>query len=103
MRGRILVLEEIGEPPYRLDRMLTQMRLAGMLDGIEGVLVGSLRGCGSPRRAASALEAVSSFFLTRGIPVVAGLPIGHTPGKVSIPLGFRARIDTTRSEVVFAP
>ena len=105
-KGRVLLLEEIGEEPYRIDRMLTQMRMAGMLEDLAGVLVGSLTGC-RPRKgfgpSPSALDVVASFFMNAGIPVIAGLPIGHLAGKITVPLGFEARIDTAAGRIVLAP
>ena len=105
LRGSILLIEEIGEPPYRIDRMLTQMRRAGMLDGVAGVLVGSLTECTTRGTgpSPSARRVIASFFEARRIPLVADLPFGHVRGKRSIPLGFRARIDTPRRRIVFTP
>ena len=106
LRRRVLLIEEIGEPPYRIDRMLTQMRLAGMLEGVTGVLVGGLEGC-EPRPpsspSASALEVIASFFEPPRVPVVAGLRFGHVDRKLSLPLGFRIRLDTARRSLVFTP
>jgi len=106
MRRRILVLEEIQEPPYRLDRMMTQLRLAGLLAGVRGVLIGGLTDCGPPggsRQPPPAARVVASFFENRNIPVVAGLRFGHVNGKISVPIGFRVQLDTTAGTIVFLP
>ncbi len=104
--GRILLIEEIREAPYRIDRMLTQLRLAGALAGVKGVLVGSLTGCApmpGSGPSPTAREVIVSLFRPAGVPVVAGLRFGHAPAKLSIPLGFRAVIDTAAGRVTFAP
>jgi muramoyltetrapeptide carboxypeptidase len=106
LAGRILLIEEIGEAPYRIDRMLTQLRLAGMLRGVKGVMVGSLSGCRPLPGSApspSAREVVSSFFAPLGVPVVAGPRFGHTRAKLSIPLGFRVTLDADRGRIRFTP
>lgn len=104
LRGRVLLIEDVGEPPYRIDRMLTQLDLAGMLRGVAGVLVGSMSSReGRVGSGPTALEVVAARFRERGIPVVARLPFGHIERKVSIPLGFRVRIDTTAGRIDFAP
>jgi len=106
LRGRILLLEEIQEPPYRLDRMMTQLRLAGLLDGVRGVLIGGLTDCGASggsRHLPPAARVVASFFEDRNIPVVAGLRFGHVNGKISVPIGFRVRLDTKAGTIVFLP
>ena len=103
LAGRILLIEEIGEPPYRIDRMLTQLRLAGALDGVAGVMVGSLTDCVPPpgARTPSAREAILAAF--GDVPIVAAPPFGHIDRKVSVPLGVRVRIDTARGRAVFTP
>jgi len=106
LRGRVLLIEEIEEPPYRLDRMLTQMRLAGMLDGVAAVLIGSLTRCEArpgSNPSPPAREVVAAAFRGLRIPVVAGLRIGHIDRKVSVPLGFRASVDTDRRRILLEP
>lgn len=106
LRGRVLMLEEIAEPPYRIDRMMTQLRLSGMLDGVRGVLIGGLTDCGPAGSAPSsraAARVVASFFTGQRVPVVAGLRFGHVNRKVSVPIGFRAQLDTKSGRIVFLP
>jgi muramoyltetrapeptide carboxypeptidase len=85
-RGAILVLEEIGEAPYRIERMLVQLGQAGVLDDLAGVALGTFTGCHAPDEApgrnglSPTLAAIVATHLGGlGIPVVAGLPIGHGP------------------------
>lgn len=89
-RGRIVLLEDIGEVPYKLDRMLTQLRLSGWLDGVAGLALGSWTNCGDPMRVRSVLaERLAGL----GVPIVAGLPIGHGRPQHTVTLGARARLD----------
>jgi len=76
-RGCVLALEDVGERPYRLDRMLSQLRLAGWLEGLAGLVLGEFRGCDEgPLLAQATLRAWCAQFLPE-VPVAAGLPMGH--------------------------
>lgn len=99
-RGAILLLEEIGERPYAIDRMLHQLAAAGKLDGLAGVGVGALVGCTDPKRAEPTAEAVLREALgRRALPLVLGLPFGH--GRPNLPwaTGVPARLDGERGEL----
>jgi len=87
----IVVLEEIREEPYRIDRMLTQLLRAGWFAGVRGVAIGHLTGCGDPRQVRAVL---SDRIGDLGVPVLAGLPFGHEAPNLALPLGVRARLDT---------
>lgn len=93
-RGAILCLEEVGEPGYRVDRLLTQLRLAGVLQGIAGIAVGRFNGT-SPE--AADLPSVNEILQDRlgdlQLPVAAGFPFGHVAENWTLPLGVRARFD----------
>lgn len=98
-RGRILFLEDVEEDPYRIDRMLTHLRLAGKLDAAAGVIFGECRGC-RPRDYQPSFE--STFSLGEvldnilgglKIPVLSGLTIGHTDDQLTLPLGVLASLD----------
>jgi muramoyltetrapeptide carboxypeptidase len=105
LRDRVLFVEDAGEPTYRLDRMLTQLRLCGMLRGLSGVLLGGFRI--PPRRRfppdRPARELFEEFFAPLGVPVVEGIPAGHVPRKRTLPLGARAEIDTAAGTLRFTP
>jgi muramoyltetrapeptide carboxypeptidase len=100
-RGAILFLEEVGEEAYRIDRMLTQLRLAGLMRHVAGVLLGSFvvprRRRFPPDRALP--EILREFFLPLGVPVVCDLPAGHLRAKRTLPLGAVAEIDTGAGRV----
>lgn len=89
-RGRILVLEDVGEPAYRLDRMLVQLRQAGVLDGIAGLALGTFSGGPSPDEHVQHVLITAATAL--GVPVLAELPIGHTDQNAAFPVGAMARI-----------
>ena len=99
-QGNILLFEEVEEPPYRIDRMLEQLRAAGKLKGVAGVGVGSLLGCGDerfPDRDAGAV--LAEFLEPLGVPVVFDLPFGHGERNLCWPFGGLAAIDGDRGEV----
>jgi muramoyltetrapeptide carboxypeptidase len=90
----LLFLEDVGEPPYQLDRMLFQLRASGALEGVRGIVFGEMKGCHPPEDAPFALRHVLLDALEGlEIPVAAGLPSGHTTGaNVTLPLGVPARL-----------
>jgi muramoyltetrapeptide carboxypeptidase len=83
--------EDVDEPPYRLDRMLTHLRLSGRMRRIRGVIIGALKNCGSEDEI---LELCGEFFGARGIPVVRNFPFGHHGDNLVMPIGRRVRLDT---------
>lgn len=100
LRGAIVVFEDVGEAPYRLERLLTHWRLSGALGQLAGVGLGSFRGCVDPDRADeppehrfSAEQVLRERTADLGIPVVADLPVGHAPGNAALPVGVWARLD----------
>lgn len=105
LRGRILLIEEVGEEAYRVDRMLTQLRQSGALAGVRGVLLGALdvpaRRRFPPDRVLG--EILGENFLPLGVPVIVDLPLGHRRAKWTVPVGGVADVDTTGCRVRFAP
>ena len=99
-RGAILFWEEVGEEPYKIDRMLNHLRMAGKLRHLRGMVVGRLQGCEAKGSAAGLPlpEILRDHLRGTDFPVVINFPAGHAPGKVTLPLGLPARLDTrTRS------
>lgn len=93
--GAILVVEEIGEPPHRIDRMLTQIELSGAVDRIAGLVYGQFTRCdgGDDRSGAGRLQAVLRDHAERiGAPTLAGFPYGHESSFIPLPFGTRAAI-----------
>jgi muramoyltetrapeptide carboxypeptidase len=104
LRGAVLFWEDVNEPPYRIDRMLAQLRLAGHLRGLKGMVVGRLLNCRPADRASDLpLEEILATHLegTR-YPVVVDFPAGHAPGSVTLPLGPVARLDATAGRLTIA-
>lgn len=95
--GTILFLEEVGEPLYRMDRLLSQLRLAGVLRGVAGVAVGAFSECPDEGRPGmpSTLDLLADHLTGLGVPVAVGFPVGHVPDNWTLPLGVRARLDAT--------
>lgn len=95
MTGAILFLEEIAEEPYRVDRMLSQLRLAGKLDQLSGVVLGQFTDCGvsGDKPSLTLPEIFDGYFGGLGIPVVKNFPTGHTPDNATLPLGVQVQLD----------
>lgn len=95
MNNAILFLEEVGEEPYRVDRMLTQLNQAGILEKCNGIILGSFRKCTAeePDRSFTLEEVFEQYFNGLGIPVFYGAQIGHTVNKFTIPIGAEASMD----------
>ena len=94
--GHILFIDEIAERPYRIDRMLTQLRLSGLLSRASAVVFGELPRCDEPAEGGPAIKAVVTDLLAdfRG-PVLFGFPSGHTGGAcMTLPFGVQARVVT---------
>jgi muramoyltetrapeptide carboxypeptidase len=83
--------EDVDEPVYRIDRMLTHLRLSGRMKKIRGVIIGALKNCGSD---AELLALLREFFQPFEIPVVRNLPFGHHGNNLLMPIGTRVRLDT---------
>jgi muramoyltetrapeptide carboxypeptidase len=94
-RGAILLLEEVNEYIYRVDRMLSTLQLAGALDGLAGVVLGGFTNCG-PGEGHGALtldEIFDDYFKPLGVPVFSGASFGHIKKKWTLPIGAPAEID----------
>jgi muramoyltetrapeptide carboxypeptidase len=104
-RGAVVFLEEVGEEPYRVDRLLWQLRMASVFDQAAAVLVGQMTGC-DPRpgmRSFTVREVLADHLSHLKVPVLTGLPAGHGKRKWTLPLGFTARVDAGKGRVTFTP
>lgn len=99
--GRILFIEDVNEDPYRIDRYLSQLRLAGKLDHVSGVILGIFNGCGSGKAADGLTidEVFRDYFTDLGVPVITNFPAGHTRQNATLPLNALVEIDAAAREV----
>jgi muramoyltetrapeptide carboxypeptidase len=102
----LLFLEDVDEPPYRFDRMLTHLLNAGVLNRLNGVAIGTNKNCEDPKRNGAneyrqSLEDVLKERLGRlGIPIVTGLPFGHVQFNATLPVGLMAELDGIKGELI---
>jgi muramoyltetrapeptide carboxypeptidase len=90
VQGNLFLLEDIGEAPYRIDRLLTQLRLAGVLDAAAGFVVGSFTG-----NEGDATAVLQEHLLFTRKPMLSGWPAGHGQPNRTLPLGVRMHLDAT--------
>ncbi len=101
LAGVILAIEDVTEAPYRIDRMLTQWRLSGLLSQVRGIALGRFSQCepaaGMP--SLTVTEVLRDRLGDLGIPIVADLPFGHDGCNASLPVGIMAELDGDRGEL----
>jgi muramoyltetrapeptide carboxypeptidase len=100
-KGKILFLEEVKEEPYSIDRLLTQLKLCGVLDAISGLVFGKCAKClaEEPQKAFTFQEVLSQHLKPLGIPAFYGAMIGHIENKLTVPLGVRAEMDADKGTI----
>lgn len=89
--GSILFIEDVGEPAYKIDRMLTQMKMAGVLGGVKGVVTGSFENCDNE---AYIPQIIQEVFVDANIPICMGIEVGHGAVNLSLPMGMPVVLDT---------
>jgi muramoyltetrapeptide carboxypeptidase len=92
LTGAVLLLEEVAEPPYKVDRMLTQLHRSGALAGIAGVAIGQFTEC-ADAWPTSIVDVLVERLAPLGVPVLGGLPIGHGKDQLAVPIGTTATLD----------
>lgn len=95
--GAILFLEDIGERPYRIDRCLAQLKQAGILAKISGLIAGEFIDCEDNNNSFSVKELFEQYTSDAHYPVIFNFPYGHNPKKISMPVGVRAQLNTIRN------
>jgi muramoyltetrapeptide carboxypeptidase len=93
LRGAILFLEDVGERPYRLDRMLTQLELAGVFADVAGLALGGFDDCEPGPDGVTARDVFGALVERLGLPCVFDLPFGHGAVNLPLPLGVRAQLE----------
>ncbi len=103
-KDKILFLEDIGEAPYKIDRMLNQLKLAKAFEQINGVMLGRFVDCNEDDPEAKTLtlnEVIDDYFSNLDKPVLYNLKHGHIPENMSLPFGIKVKINTVRKNVEF--
>jgi muramoyltetrapeptide carboxypeptidase len=99
--GGILLLEDLSEQPYRLDRMWTHLELAGVFRKIRGIALGQFIGCEPRDGGFTAAEALRDLAAATGVPCASGFPIGHADVNEAVPLGVRVRLEADVARLTF--
>ena len=99
--GKILFIEEVNEATYRVDRMLKQLKLAGKLKNIKGIILGDFKGAKRSELDDMSLEDVFlDNFGDMKIPIIKGFKSGHVRPFITVPIGANAKIDTYKNEII---
>jgi muramoyltetrapeptide carboxypeptidase len=101
LEGAILLLEDVGERPYRLDRMWTHLALAGVFRQVRGIALGDFTGCEEKDAEYSSADVLRELALGTGLPCAAGFPVGHGAENQPVPLGVRVRLDAGSRRLCF--
>ena len=93
--GKLLFLEDVGERPYRIERMLTHLKMAGKLDHLAGLVFGDFTDCEAegPR---SVVQIIAEMFAQAPYPVLTGMPAGHGSEHITLPFGVKMILDGNR-------
>jgi len=104
LNNKILFLEDISEPPYKIDRMLNQLRLSKVFNKIRGVILGSFSDCIEPysnKKTLTIDEVWSDYFRGIDCPVIHSFPHGHIKDLVTLPIGTRIKLNATKCYIEF--
>jgi len=99
VRGKILFTEDVGEKPYRIDRMFVQLKQSVDLRSCAGIALGIFADCDAPEGSPTVIDVVKDQFSNLGIPVMYGLSFGHIRDQFTLPLGVKAELDTASATV----
>lgn len=102
LHGAVLLLEEVEEPPYKVDRMLTHLRRSGALDDVAGIAVGQFTRC-ADGWSVTVADVLTERLAGLGVPVLGGLPVGHGFGQLTVPLGVPATLDVAAGTLTVEP
>ena len=94
----ILFLEDRGEVAYRIDRMLSQMKLAGCFNSLAGLILGNFEDCGDTD---DIIRIAGDIFKDDKIPMLAGLAVGHGKRNIAIPTGLNATVNADKKLLIF--
>ena len=96
-KNKILFLEEAHEEPYSIDRMLTQLKLSGVLNDVRGIVFGKCSECEAeePPKSFTVQEVLHQHFSVLDVPVLVGSAFGHVENKWTIPIGIKAELNAS--------
>jgi muramoyltetrapeptide carboxypeptidase len=100
LKDKIILIEEVGEVPYRIDRMLNQLRLAQVFKQVKGIVLGAFTDCNETDPAKKTLtlgEVIADYFESLKIPVVYNLKHGHIKDSITIPIGITVKLNSSRN------
>lgn len=103
MKNKIVFIEDIGEKPYRIDRMLTQLRQSGGLGKAAGIALGVFDGCEAKEgsNSLSLIDTLKDRLYDLDIPVYYGLPFGHVDDQCTLPVGIKVELDASNGKLTF--
>lgn len=104
MKNKILFLEDINEPPYKIDRFLNQLRLSGVLSKINGIILGKFISCyeeDANKKTLTLGEIINDYLCLLKIPILYDFPTGHIKDFITIPFGLKIKLDTKKDVVEF--
>ena len=101
MRGAILLIEDVGEDLYKIDRCISQLKNAGVLDSVSGVLLGQFVNIAADENnnPVDLQDVLDHYFSSLDVPVLSNFPYGHTPLKITLPIGCRVQLDADSKTV----
>jgi muramoyltetrapeptide carboxypeptidase len=101
-KGKLLFIEDVGEKPYRLDRMFVQLRQSIDLKQLAGIALGVFADCDAPDdKSQTVIDVVKDQLGSLGIPVIYGLSFGHIRDQFTLPIGIEAELDTEKATITF--
>jgi muramoyltetrapeptide carboxypeptidase len=101
LEDTVLLLEDFGERPYRLDRIWTHLQLAGIFSRVQGIVLGTFTQCEEQGALYTSAQVLQELAQGTGLPCAAGFPIGHGEHNEPVPLGARVRLDATARRLEF--
>jgi muramoyltetrapeptide carboxypeptidase len=102
-KGKLLFIEDVGEKPYRLDRMFVQLKQSINLRELSGIALGIFTDCDAPDdKSQTVIDVVKDQLGSLGIPVIYGLSFGHIRDQFTLPIGVEAELDTEKATITFS-
>jgi muramoyltetrapeptide carboxypeptidase len=97
------LIEDVSEAPYRIDRMLTQLHLSGVFNGVRGIVFGDSPTCEKPEddEGQALREVIKERLASLNVPLVYGFPCGHTDYRATLPLGAAVVLDADNGSLIF--